>query len=205
MISFNSVIVTYTTVRNPNLAFWVQVISSNHVPGGLGCAVGIVACYGLDGSGIESWCGRNFLRLSRPGLGHTQPPMQRVPGLFPGGKAARASRWLPTPSSAEFKERVELSLYSPSGSSWSVVGWTLPLEPRPCARHENTCGGGGLTLLRPIINLDRTFIWMAKLAQRPHNLWENGPPTRCLVLEMGKVPFACCDSIHDSSFSHFVA
>jgi hypothetical protein len=39
---------------------------------------GIATRYGLDGPGIESrW------RLT---LGITQPPVQRVPGLLPGGK-----------------------------------------------------------------------------------------------------------------------
>ena len=33
----------------------------------------------------------------------------------------------PPPSSAEVKERVELYFYSPSGPSWPVLGWTLPL------------------------------------------------------------------------------
>jgi len=33
----------------------------------------------------------------------------------------------PPPSSAEVKERVELYLYSTSGLSWPVIGWTLPL------------------------------------------------------------------------------
>jgi len=32
-----------------------------------------------------------------------------------------------TPSSAEIKERVELYLYSHSGPSWSILGWTLSL------------------------------------------------------------------------------
>ena len=32
----------------------------------------------------------------------------------------------PPPSSAKVQERVELYLYSPSGPSWPVIGWTLP-------------------------------------------------------------------------------
>jgi len=35
--------------------------------------------------------------------------------VFPGSKAAGAWRWLPNPSNAEVKERVELYLYSPLG------------------------------------------------------------------------------------------
>jgi hypothetical protein len=47
--------------------------------------------------------------------------------VFHGDKAAGAWCWPPTSSSAEVKERVELYLYSPSGLSWPVIGWTLPL------------------------------------------------------------------------------
>ena len=54
--------------------------------------VGIATCCGLDGSGIESRWGRDFPHLSTPALGSTQPPIQWVPGLFPGGKAVRAWR-----------------------------------------------------------------------------------------------------------------
>jgi hypothetical protein len=52
--------------------------------------VGIATRYGLEGAGIESRCGRDFLHPSRPALGRTQPPIHWVPGLFPGGKAAGA-------------------------------------------------------------------------------------------------------------------
>ena len=48
----------------------------------------IATRYGLDGLGIESRFGRNFLLPSTPALGPTQLPTQWVPGLFPGDKAA---------------------------------------------------------------------------------------------------------------------
>jgi len=47
--------------------------------------------------------------------------------VFPGGKTAGAWRWPSTPSSAEVKENVELYLYSLSGPSWPILGWTLRL------------------------------------------------------------------------------
>jgi hypothetical protein len=53
-------------------------------------SVSIVTRYGLDGPGIEFRWGRDFPHPSRPTLGPTQPPIQWVPGLFPGGKAAGA-------------------------------------------------------------------------------------------------------------------
>jgi len=88
----------------------------------LGGIVGIATRYGLDSPGIESWLGEVFrTRPNRP-WGPSQPPIQWVTGLFPGGKRLGRGVDQPYPSSAEVKERVELYFYSPSGSSWPVIG-----------------------------------------------------------------------------------
>ena len=82
--------------------------------------------YGQNGTGIESRWGRDFPhRPDRP----SGPPslLYNEYRVFPGGKAAGAWRWPPTPSSVEVKERVELYIYSTSGSSWPVMGWILSL------------------------------------------------------------------------------
>jgi hypothetical protein len=70
---------THVLVHNLYLYFHIFDIS-----GGPGSSVGIATCYGLDGPGIESRCGRDFLRLSRLALWPTQPPVQWVPGLSRG-------------------------------------------------------------------------------------------------------------------------
>jgi hypothetical protein len=44
---------------------------------------------------------------------------------FPGVKQPGCDVNHPPPSSTEVKGRVELYLYSPSGPSWPVLGWTL--------------------------------------------------------------------------------
>jgi hypothetical protein len=54
--------------------------------------VGVASRHGLEGPGIESQWGREFPHPSRPTLGRNQPPVQWIPGLFPGGKAAEAWR-----------------------------------------------------------------------------------------------------------------
>ena len=75
-------------------------------------SVVVATGYGLDGPGIECLCEREFPRPSRPAIGPTQPPVQGVPGLLPGNKAAGSWCWTPTPSSAEVKEGVELYFYT---------------------------------------------------------------------------------------------
>ena len=55
-------------------------------------AVSVVTCYGMDCPRIKSRLGRDFPRPSRPAVGHTQLPIQWVPGIFPGGKVAGAWR-----------------------------------------------------------------------------------------------------------------
>jgi hypothetical protein len=55
-------------------------------------SISIATGYGLDGPGIECLWGRNFPHPSRLVMWPTQPPSQRVPGLFPGRKAAGAWR-----------------------------------------------------------------------------------------------------------------
>jgi hypothetical protein len=50
-------------------------------------------------------------------------------GLLPGHKGgAKRGAEHPPPSTAEVRERVELYLYSPTGSSWPVLGQYLPFS-----------------------------------------------------------------------------
>jgi hypothetical protein len=48
-------------------------------------------------------------------------------GTFPGVKRPGRGVHHQSPSSVEVKKWVELYLYSPSGPSWPVLGWPLPL------------------------------------------------------------------------------
>jgi len=102
---------------------------------------GIATRYELDSPVIESRWGRDFPHPSTQALWSTQPPIQWVPGLSRGVKRpGRGVDHLPL-SSAEVKGRVELYIYSPSGTSRPVLGWTLPFVVFVNAkRFESECG-----------------------------------------------------------------
>ena len=73
-------------IHNHFQKFFCIIIKRLLFRGGPGSSVSIATGYRLDGPGIKSRWGRDFLHLSRPALGPTQPPVQWVPGLYQGGK-----------------------------------------------------------------------------------------------------------------------
>jgi hypothetical protein len=74
-------------------------------------AGGIAIRYGLDGPGIESRWGRDFLHLSRPAVGPTQLLYNGLVLIFPGVKQPGRGVDHPPPSIAEIKGRVDLYLW----------------------------------------------------------------------------------------------
>ena len=66
-------------------------------------------------------------RFSRLAAGPTQPPVICT-GSFPGVNRPRRGVDHPPPSSAGMKKGAQLYIYSPSGPSCPVLGWTLPLQ-----------------------------------------------------------------------------
>jgi hypothetical protein len=88
-------------------------------------AVGIATRYGLGGPGIES----RWERFSAPvqtGPGVHSACYTMGTGSFPRVKRPGRGVDHPPPSGAEVQERVELYIFSASGPSWCVLGWTLP-------------------------------------------------------------------------------
>ena len=101
---------------------WTVLYMKSYLCRGRDSSVGIATRYGLDGPGIESRCGGwDFPHAFSPSLGPTQPPVQWVPGVKRPVRGADH----PPPSKRRGHEKVELYLYSPSGPSWPVIGWTF--------------------------------------------------------------------------------
>jgi hypothetical protein len=85
-------------------------------------SVGIATGYGLDGPGITSRWGSRFSAPFQIGPGAHPAFYTTDTGSFPGVKCPGRGVGHPPPSCAELKERVEVYLYSHSGSSWPVIG-----------------------------------------------------------------------------------
>jgi hypothetical protein len=85
-------------------------------------SIGTATGYGLDGPGIESRWRRDFPHLSiRAPYPH---PASYTMGTesFPGVKRPMRDVDYPPHLVPNFKERVELHLYTPYGPSWPVIG-----------------------------------------------------------------------------------
>ena len=92
---------------------------------GRNSSVGIATRYGLDGPGIESRWGARFSAPVQTGPGAHPASYTMGTGSFLGVKRPGRGVDHPPPSSAKVEGRVELYIYSPSGSSWPVLGRTL--------------------------------------------------------------------------------
>jgi hypothetical protein len=90
---------------------------------GAGSIVGIATGYGRHGPGIESQWGRDFLHLSRPALGPTQPPVQWVLGLSEG------KRW-PGPDADHSPPSSAMVMKEWNYTSIPPVGRTACTEPQ---------------------------------------------------------------------------
>jgi len=85
-------------------------------------SVGVTTLYGLDGPGIESRWGATFSAPVQTGLGAHPTSYTMGTGSFSGVKRPGRGVDHPPSSSDEVKERVELYLYSLSGTSWPGKG-----------------------------------------------------------------------------------
>jgi hypothetical protein len=83
---------------------------------------GIATRYGLGGPGIESRWGARLSAPFQTDLGAHPASYTMGTGFFPGVKRPGCGVDHLPPFTAEIKEGIELYLYSPSGSSWSVLG-----------------------------------------------------------------------------------
>jgi hypothetical protein len=106
----------------------------------------------------------SFLWVKRPGRGVDHPP----------------------PSSSEVKERVQLYLYSPSGPSWPVLGWPLPL-------HYST------DYFWPVLTKNKFSKYISYLSPPPQNVKSHQNSSR----ERRMVPCGQTDKHSDSRLSRY--
>jgi hypothetical protein len=85
-------------------------------------AVGIATRYGLDGPGIDSRWEDSFSAPIQTGPGAHPASCTMSTASSPGIKRPKRGVDRPSPSRAEVKERVDLYLYTPFGSSWTILG-----------------------------------------------------------------------------------
>ena len=90
-------------------------------------SLGTATPYSLEGPGIECRWRRIFRTVQTVPGTHTSSYTIGT-WLFPVVKQPESGVDHTPPSSAEDKERVELYIYSPSGPSWPVLWWPLPLR-----------------------------------------------------------------------------
>ena len=84
-------------------------------------------------SGDRIPVGAKFSAPVQTGPGAHPAPCTMGTGSFLGVKRLGRSVDHPPPSSAEVEGRVELYIRSPSGPSWSVLGWPLSLPLPVCS------------------------------------------------------------------------
>ena len=114
-----------------------QIVLKTDIPDGFAECHVLNQPYTVSLYSYSLWAGRPgdrtlvVARLSAPV--QTGPRAQpasytMITGSFPGIKRPGRGVEHPPQSSAEVQGRVELYFYSPSGPSWPVIGWTLPLS-----------------------------------------------------------------------------
>jgi hypothetical protein len=88
-------------------------------------SVGIATCYGVESLGIESRLGTRFSAPVQTGPGAHPASYKMCTWSFSGVNRPRRDIDRQPPSSAEFKETVQLYLYPHFGFSWPVVRRTF--------------------------------------------------------------------------------
>jgi hypothetical protein len=127
---------------------------------GRDCATGWTVPWSNPGRG-EIFCTRPDRSWGPPSLLYNR---YRV--LFPEVKWPRHGDDHPPPSTVEVKERAELCIYSPCGSLWTLLGWTISLlstivitvlqqrmETYPCVRSSCQSFGQAVLLGRDALRL----------------------------------------------------